>query len=310
MTTTKHSSTDDLLKIFDSFSIQREEIFTELDLKFCEQQQELLYQTLDGIRRWYDVFREEADKFAESHVLTYEADGSLTFREQYREQSNVPPDYTKFDFKPFEVINRLVDNRKDAINAFTGNIIRYFNNKYNVSVPIPVRDEYIPLNYRPLYTVYTVCIENHLQGRGFRITAENEIVNRFHALIHPYRSSNPPQLKNDKIIFHRPLSIVESYHASQPAYRIDYSHEIKLDILCEGILFGSKTLLNGNSGIIQDFNYRNVDINRWYSLTFATGYAIKFYKNGRIDVRFPDAEKAKNCFERLHLNDLENSNNE
>jgi hypothetical protein len=48
-----------------------------------------------------------------------------------------------------------------------------------------------------------------------------------------------------------------------------------------------------------------VDITRWYSLTFETGYAMKFYKNGRIDVWFPDAAKAKKCYERLILNKLE-----
>jgi hypothetical protein len=305
MQTTSHSPTDDLLKIFDSISIQKDNVIPESDLKFCEQQQESLYKTLDGIRRWYDTFCEEAEKFAESHAFTYEVDGTVKIREHHREHSNTSPDYKKFDFKPFDAINSLVDNRKKAVHAFAGNIIRYFNRKYSISVPVPEIDKSLTLYYRPLYVEYTSLVEQHLNGRGFRETAENELVSRFHALVFPYRSSSPPQFKNDKMIFQNLLRMAESY-ASQPAHRLDYGHDSKLDTLCEGILFGSKTLLNGNSTIIRDFDSRNVDISRWYFLTSETGYAIKFYLNGRVDVRFPDAANVKKCFERLHLNQLDN----
>ena len=310
MTATNYSSTDDLLRIFNSFSINRGQAIMEPDLKFCEQQQELLYTTLDGIQRWYGIFCEEAAKYAESHVLSFKTDGTLTFRESHRDSANTSPDFKQFDFKPFEVMNSLMDNRKNAIHAFAGNIIRYFNSKYSISVTVPEMDKNLPVNFRPMYTDYTSLVEQHLQGRGFRETAEEELICRIHLLVHPYRSSIPPELKNDRIVFYRPFCIVASYHASQPAYRTDYGQDKRLDILCEGILFGSKTLLNGNSTIIQNFNYLAIDITRWYSLTFATGYAIKFYKNSRVDVRFPDAVKAKNCFEKLRLNRLENLINE
>jgi hypothetical protein len=302
MTATSHSSTDDLLKFFDSFSIQKETVFQESDLKFCEQQQALLYKTLDEIQRWYDIFCKEVEKFAEIHELTYKEDGSITIRDYYREINNESPDYTRYEFKPFEDIGILVKNRKKAICAFAENIIRYFNRNYSISATIPdINDNYAP-DYRPLYTDYTKLVEQHLQGRGFRETAEEELINRFHALVYLYRSNNPPQLKSDKIIFQNLFRFTESYHLSQPSHRLDYGYDSKLDAFCEGILFGSNTLLNGNSKIICDYDYRNVDINRWYPLNFESNYAIKFYLNGRIDVRFPDAAKAKNCFDRLHLN--------
>jgi hypothetical protein len=305
MQATSHSSTDDLLKIFDSISIQKDKVIPEQDLKFCEQQQELLYKTLDGIRRWHDIFCEEAEKFAESHEFTYEVDGTVKIREHHRNHSNASPDYKQFDFKPFEVINSLVKSRKKAVHAFAGNIIRYFNRKYGISVPVPEPDENLTLCYRPLYIEYTSLVEQHLNGRGFRETAEEELINRFHALVFPYRSSSPPQVKNDKMIFQNLLRITESYHSSQPAHRIDYGHNSKLDTLCEGIFFGSTTLLTGNSEIIRNFNYQKIDISQWYPLTFETGYALKFYLNGRVDVRFPDAAKAKKCYKRLRLDKSE-----
>jgi hypothetical protein len=306
MTTTSPSSTGDLLKIFDSFSIQTENAVPEQDLKFCEQQQELLCKTLDGIQRWYDIFCEEAEKYADDHVFSYNADGMVKFNEKYRDRNNEPPDYKQFDFKPFEVINKLAAARKNAVCALAGNIVRYFNSKYSITIPIPEMDDAVTLNYRPVYTDYTRLVEEHLQGRGFRETAEEELISRFHALVLPYRSSKLPQLKSDKIIFHSPVRISNSYHASPPCYRLDFGYDKQLDTLCEGILFGSKTMLNGNLKIIRDFNNLHVDINRWYPLTFSTGYAMKFYLNGRIDVQFPDASKAQTCFERLRLNKLNN----
>jgi hypothetical protein len=305
MQATNHSLTDDLLKIFDSITIQKDNVIPEQDLKFCEQQQELLYESLDRIQHWYGIFREEAEKFAESHVLSYKADGTLKFQVCYRDHyNNASPDYKKFDFTPFQAINSLVENRKNAISAFAGNIIRYFNSKYSISMPIPEIGEKLSLDFRPVYTGYTSLVEQHLNGRGFRETAEEELINRFHALVFPYRSSSPPQVKNDKMIFQNLLRITESYHSSQPAHRIEYGHDGKLDTLCEGILFGGNSVLTGSSSIIRDFNYQKMDITQWYPLTFETGYAIKFYKNGRVDVRFPDAAQAKKCYERLRLNEL------
>ena len=308
MTTNDLSSTGDLLKIFDTFSIQKENVIPEQDLKFCEQQQELLYKTLDSIQRWYDIFCEEASNFAESHTLSYEVDGTLKIHEHYRDNSNGLPDYNRYGFKPFESINSLAKNRRGAIYTFVGNIIRYFNTKYNISVPVPEMDEKLSFNFHPVYTEYTKLIEEYLQGRGFRQTAEEEIISRFHALVHPYRSHKLPELKSDKIIFHGLLRISNSYYSSPPCYRLDYSDDKKLDTLCEGIQFGCIMLLTGNSKIIQDFNNLNVDMNLWYPLTFANGIAMEFYQNGRVDVRFPDAAKAKICFERLRLSNIENNN--
>ena len=306
MTATSHSSTGDLLKIFDTFSIQKENVIPEQDLKFCLQQQELLYQTLDNIQHWYDLFCKEASNFAESHTLTYGIDGILTFHEHYRNESNELPDYRRCGFKPFESINSLTKNRRCAINAFIGNIIEYFNRKYSISVPVPERDYNLSISFRPVYADYTNLVEEYLQGKGFRESAEAELISRIHTLVRPYRNCKLPELKNDKVIFHGPVRISNSYFSSPPCYRLDYGYDKKLDTLCEGILFGSKNLLNGNLKIIQGFNNLHVDMNLWYPLTFAGGYAMRFYQNGRIDVRFPDTVKAQTCFERLHLNSMEN----
>lgn len=48
----------------------------------------------------------------------------------------------------------------------------------------------------------------------------------------------------------------------------------------------------------------DVDVSRWYDLTTTNAEQIKFYKNGRIDVRFKDCTIAENCFKRLRLDEI------
>ena len=42
----------------------------------------------------------------------------------------------------------------------------------------------------------------------------------------------------------------------------------------------------------------------WYDLTTTNAEQIRFYKNGRIDVRFKDSAAAESCFKRLHLDEI------
>ena len=47
-----------------------------------------------------------------------------------------------------------------------------------------------------------------------------------------------------------------------------------------------------------------MDITEWYDLTLTNAEQIKFYKNGRIDVRFKDSQAAENCYRRLRLDEI------
>lgn len=53
-----------------------------------------------------------------------------------------------------------------------------------------------------------------------------------------------------------------------------------------------------------DFDNHDVDISQWYNLTLSNAEQIKFYKNGRIDIRFKDSQAAGNCYRRLRLDEI------
>ena len=97
-------------------------------------QQELLYKTLDQIDRWYAVFKEEAEQYQAERKFHYEENGKVSMRDFYTYHNN-RDDYSHNEFKPFDLINDLVDKNRNATANFAGRIISYFNRTYNVSVP-------------------------------------------------------------------------------------------------------------------------------------------------------------------------------
>jgi hypothetical protein len=209
-------------------------------------------------------------------------------------------------------MKQLVENRLAAIRAFAENITGYFNGKYSISVPVPETDtKKLAIDFRPVYTAYTSLVEKHLQGRSFLETAEEELISRFHQTIcHAnWHSRKIPRLKSDKIIFHEVIRFDE-FDLRQNRNSIHYSYRKKPEIFCEGILFGANEGLGGDSRIIRGFNERDVNISEPYPLSCGNAEEMKFYRNGRIDVRFSDASKARNCFDRLRLNVLTPLNNE
>ena len=69
-------------------------------------------------------------------------------------------------------------------------------------------------------------------------------------------------------------------------------------------LYVADDILNGNSKMIIRFDDNDVSVTDWYDLTTTNAEQIRFYKNGRIDVRFKDSAAAGNCFKRLRLDEI------
>lgn len=156
---------------------------------------------------------------------------------------------------------------------------------YNVDVPVPKIDgQTLPMGFRPVYQTYVDSVIEHLGGKSFRETAEEELLARFLKTVRPSRWSKvKPELKKDKITFPDIVywdSIHLEYHGE---YEFSYDCRNKVNIFCEGIAYGSDNLINGSTGTVIGLDERNVDITQWYSLTTDNARQIKFYKNGRID---------------------------
>ncbi len=55
--------------------VRNEDKITEQDRIYCQNQQNLLYKTLDQIDRWYAIFKEEAEQYRKERDFRYEENG-------------------------------------------------------------------------------------------------------------------------------------------------------------------------------------------------------------------------------------------
>lgn len=304
-TTTSNAGTPDLLSAILSVQVRNEDKITEQDRLYCQTQQDLLYKTLDQIDRWYAIFKEDAEQYKEERKFHYEDNGKLTIRNFYS-YYNEKNDYSHNEFKPFDIINELVDKNYNANSNFAGRIIAYFNKTYNVQVPVPSIDEKtLQMGFRPIYESYVDTVIEHLGGKSFRETAEEELLSRFLKTVRPSCWSKvKPELKKDKITFPDILSFDSYYAESYNRNHVHYSYRDKIETFCEGIAFGADDSIHGSSRMILGLNEEDIDVSRWYDLTTTNAEQIRFYKNGRIDVRFKDSAAAESCFKRLRLDEI------
>ena len=302
--TTQAGATTDLLSGILNVQVRNEDKITEQDRLYCQTQQELLYKTLDQIDRWYAIFKEDAEQYQQERKFHYEDNGKVSMRNFYSFH-NDRDDYSHNEFKPFDLINDLVDKNHNANANFANRIISYFNKTYNVAVPVPgIDDATLRMGFRPVYETYVDTVIEHLGGKSFRETAEEELLSRFLKIAQPSRWSKvKPELKKDKITFPEILRFDEFY-LSYNRNQIHYNYKGNIEIFCEGIAFGADDSINGSSRMIVRLDENDVDVSGWYDLTTTNAEQIKFYKNGRIDVKFKDSTAAESCFKRLRLDEI------
>ncbi len=303
MTPTAGGSTDLLSGIL-GIEIRNEKKITAGDRQYCEAQQESLYKSLEQIEKWYGIFTEDAEKYRESHRVSYKENGDVSYRNvgRYSDDNG----YTDHEFRPFKAIKDLVAANHSANKSFVNRIIGYFNSTYNVAVPVPeINGDTLKMGFRPQYMTYVDMVIKHLGGRSFRRTAEDELTTRFLKLVKPGPWSKvKPELKGDKIIFPNVVSFDDFYYSTCHQNHIHYNSKGNIGTFCEGIAYGADDVLCGDSGMIIRFNTDDVDISGWYDLTTTNATGMRFYRNGRIDVRFINREAANSCYNRLHLDVL------
>jgi hypothetical protein len=305
MTTQVNSITGtdrDMLSSIYKIEIHNEDKISDTDRIFCENQQARLYESLNEIDRWYAIFVEEAAKYKESHNVDYLPNGKVKRRDIHNYDYD-KTDYSDFEFKPFGSIDKLVENNYKAVTAFAKSIVRHFNNTYNVSVPYPEIDEgKLQMGFRPVYLSYVNLVIEHLGGKSFRDTAEEELISRFHKAVRPSRWSKvKPELKKDRITFPGIIRFDDFWPEKN---KMHYNYRQELENFCAGIAFGADNTLHGSTSIIIRFDSDNIDISQPYNLTTTHAESIKFFKNGRIDIKFENAKMAEHCFRKTKLDDI------
>ena len=167
------------------------------------------------------------------------------------------------------------------------------------------REKTLPMGSHPVYGTYVDVVIEHLGGKSFRETAVEELLARVARVVKPSCWSKvKTELKKDRIVFPEIIRFDDYYIQYNNRCKISYNYGGDLETLCAGIAYGADDILNGNSKMIIRFDDNDVSVTDWYDLTTTNAEQIRFYKNGRIDVRFKDSAAAGNCFKRLRLDEI------
>ncbi len=292
----------DLLSSIMGVTVRNEDKISAEDREFCEGKQNQLYATLKQLQWWYELFTTNAETFREKYNLHYEENGSVAgslLRRFYHNEGR--DDYSVFLFLPFDSIDKVVELYGKAVEAFACDIVRHFNEKYSVSVPSPEIDKKkLPPGTMPTYQPYVDMVIAHLGGKGFRETAEDELIARFHESA-IRRRDKLPELKGDKIVISDVLWY-EDYRWNKTLH-LSWEYQRKLNTLCAGIMFGTTESLNGGINYIAGYDNNDVDVSRLYDL-ISGSVSVKFYKNGRVDFKFENAGAARRCWRKLRLDTI------
>lgn len=283
----------DLLAELDSIDVNRQEIISQADHKYCRQQQTLLHECLDKLQARYRSFEQDTDLLEGKLRVHYKTDGSIHV-DSYNYGAGDNEHYDHYDWLPFQAMNRIAELYLEACNCFARRIVNYFNETYHVTVPPKEFDKHSFLfGTRPEYTDYVDHVISYLDGESFRHKAEWEILRRFlDAVKRTY--AKVPELKGQTISFYEVADIGQTF-------RGDLYLSNNIIAFCAGIALASDDRLDGGEKTIEKFDKQSIDLTRWYRLKTTKAQELKFYKNGRIDVRFVSKTAAFECFNRLKL---------
>ena len=199
-----------------------------------------------------------------------------------------------------------MDKNRNANANFAGRIISYFNRTYKVSVPeYKIDEKTLPMGFRPVYDTYVDVVIEHLGGKSFRETAVERTARTPEQSCQTgilEQSQDGVEEGQDNLSRNHPFRRFSMQYNQRN--RISYNYGGELETLCAGIAYGADDILNGNSKMIIRFDDNDISVTDWYDLTTTNAEQIRFYKNGRIDVRFKDSAAAESCFKRLHLDEI------
>lgn len=291
----------ELLAQLDSIEIDGHSLISASDTEFCRREQEMLYQCLDQLERWHDFFADQADMLRDRYKWKFDETGKIVELDRIRQENDVEENhYDDFLWKPFSQFKILADAKRRACRNFGCRIISHFNEKYRITVPVPSLEETDEMlsTDRPQYMRYVNMVIDHLDGKSFRAKAEEEIIT---SALHAAKNGpfgGTPRIQGHTISVYGIADLYTSYRGE--LHLSSYSKD-RIDNLCAGLALFDWNRLDGGTCIIEGFDADNIDTSQWYGLTTDRCRRIKFYKNGRLDIRFTSPADAADCFTKLRL---------
>lgn len=288
-----------MLAVFDTIDPSKKELITPEDRAACQVYQQQCYDVLDELAAKHKCLCKEAEKFTDKYAITFKPNG--TVEAQRLSDCEIQDKFINVRFLPFRFINDIAEKYHRTCGLFENLIIGYFAEKYRFTIAYPFSEtNNIALGYHPDYNICINYIISQLGGLTFREKAEEEIIRRVLKTVEDFGRGVQPECLGDKIRFFG-ITKMDDYELKRGKYQIAYGSDKKIATLCTGLALFAEESIQGGMDYIRGFNHNCVQVGKWYDLPSDKLSAIRFYVNGRIDVRFPTPGTAAACFHFLRL---------
>lgn len=304
------NTTSDILSLFDSIKVENTSRISEHDRDVCDFHQQLFEQSLQQLVDWSNKFQQaEDDKPNPLYIVQYGA----VREKSYCETEQIAPDeiYKQFEFSPLYGIERCAMLARKMANRFENNIIEHFNRVYRCNFesqniiakmilsrdPESIESRHskellrIKQGAAPHYNAILDYIFESMGGATFREQAEKIIMDAFRETIRKY---------DTQVIKGSTIQMYDwGYFKHWDRYEIDWSARNKIvDTLAAINLFSQgETTPAIMPGLMQFSQYsQNVNWGQDYEIWTAKVVAMKFFKNGRVDIKFCDADNARQFY--------------
>lgn len=255
-----------ILNKFENFEIKQEDKILKEDRERCEKIQAIYEQTLSAYKKWYDIYHETKNCIE------------------------------KHDFHNLELGDLSVCKSIGSLhNSLISNIYSYFTNKYNIDINKNY-DEDNDFNYNysnstintnPLdYKVYVNDILRQLDGFDFKSLRVKQLKEKIKNIgKNRYSNEWKIEIKGSTIKFKDLLSW--GYWGSAP------DKILLIESALSWFEFGEETEIPEFNQIRNRYHIKWYEINPCMELSTKKIKSIKFFKNGRMDIKFSSPEIAR-----------------
>ena len=302
--TPPQENNNDLLSALDKIQIEGDDKITTEDREYCEGLQRQCYEVLDHLKTWYDLFHAEAEKFQDTYNLDFEPNGRVEVNPKADAPKTLHNPFGGYRFTPFELVNEIARDHGRTCILFSNLIIDYFQEKYKFHITRPDATSYdIPIDFRPVYTTCVNHIISHLEGKSFREKAEEEIISQMLNTVRDRSRSTHPQVKG-AIITLPGVFYLDKSNCGQNNCDLSRGVTTLIGNICTGLALYATDRIDGGLDFIPHFDPYSVRMGQWYLLENDKISAVRFYMNGRIDVRCSSDQTARECYNFLRLYSL------
>ena len=261
---------EDILSKFNDLEFENTDRIEQVDKKFCEKQQQHYNEAIKIINDFISTFKEVSGI-------------DLLDKKRYNQESkNKYLDWYKFD--------KIAELARETKQKFINDIIWHFSQKYSITINSDIIIKKYDFNVTYDNLIDEIFIQ--LDGFTFMEKADKEIKDK---LTNEIRYDKI-KINNNKFTVLNFASFEKSWNGKD--YRITYYGRDRLVAFFKALTHYD----SGKTSIYNDFlefvNYNNDQTKDYWFTEFDFSYKkkvqmIRFYKNGKIDVKFKSHEQAK-----------------